>query len=326
MKIWLRLMMGLLIALSVTLPAWAEDVDTVMMLRGDYVGVGAINVPTFSKSPLFGYLMDFFRTDARVKQAFDEIQAAGLVPEKVVKRIVVGVPTDVEKSEHILLWETSEDLSKYHAIFMSHANVFDIRKHQDVEYFATKRENECLALLGNLLVLGSELRVKEIIESHKTNFHKGPKRSGLLSEMKRTDKAKDAWFVWALDSKEQQQIGRSDPLVDMTQNGLGTLKMGEIRSGTVTLDFSSGLKTYAYIGMVSEATASQTANLLMAMLQNWANDADIKELGLEAFMTGVTFSAQKSDVRMNIDYDQSKFDQLIALVTQFAKSLQVPKK
>lgn len=326
MKMFVRMMLGLLMVVCIALPAWAENVDTSMMLKGDYVGVGAINIKQFSQSPLYGYLMDFFRTDDSVKLAFSELQAAGLLPEKVLARIVVGVPADVEKSEHILLWETTEDLTKYHSILVSHASVFDIRKHQEIEYFATKRENECLVLLGKILVLGSELRVKEFIESYKANYHKGPGRQALQAEMKRTDKTKDAWFAWALNSNEQQRIGRGDPVVDMTASGLGSLKMSEIRSGTLTLDFSSGLKSNAYISMTSDATASQTANLLMAMLQNGAEDEDVKELGIGAFLTGITFSAKKSDVRMSVDYDQTKFDQLIQLVTQFAKSLQVPNK
>lgn len=321
MKKALYIFLGLFMALWIVSPAWAQTNDAMMWLKGDYAGVGGINVDKFSKTPLFKDLMNFFSTNKDVNQAFKIILDAGLVPEKVVDKIIVGVPNDVEKSEHIILWETSEKLENYKEILTARTDALEIRKHQGIEYFATKRENECLAIIDNVLVLGSELRVKEIIEAVATKYKKGPKRAALQAEIKRTDKTKDAWFAFALTSKEQERIGRGDPIVDMTAAGVGTLKLGEIKSGSLSLDFGAGLKAAAFIGMVSEASAAQTSNLLMTLLQNGAVDEDVKELGLEAFLTGITFSSQKRDIRMNINYDQEKFNRLIEVVTQFAKSI-----
>ena len=321
MKKALYIFLGLFMAVWIESPAWAQTNDTMLWLKGDYVGVGVINVEKFSKTPLFKDLMNFFTTNKDAKQAFQIILDAGLIPEKVVNRIIVGIPTDIGKSEHVILWETSEKLENYKKLLTARTDALEIRKHQNFEYFATKRENECLAIIDDILVLGSELQVKEIIDAVTTKYKKGPKRAALQTEIKRTDKTKDAWFAFALTQKEQERIGRSDPIVDMTAAGVGTLRFGEIKSGNLTLDFGAGLKAGAFIGMASEASAAQTANLLMTLLQNGVVDEDVKALGLESFLNGITFSSQKSDIRMSVNYDQEKFNRLIEVVTQFAKSI-----
>ena len=329
MKKGLSLLLMLWLSIFLALPAWADNktnVDTVTWLKGNYIGIGGIDVDKFSKTPLYGYLMDFFATDQAVNHALEELRSTGLVPEKLVHRIVAGIPVDVEKSEHIVLWETSEDLSEYRTHLTTHADALETRKYLEVEYFATRRENECIAILGHVLVLGSELRVKEVIDAWKNGYKKGPKSAALQAEIKRADKSKDAWFAFALTRKEQQKIGRGDPLIDMTASGVGALNMAELQNGNLSLDFSSGLNVNGFIGMVSTESAAKTSNLLMTLIQNATTDEDVKALGFESFLSGITFSAQKKDVRMSVKYSQKKFDELIALVTQFAKSVQGPAK
>ncbi|MBQ9816279.1 MAG: hypothetical protein IJM59_02260 [Proteobacteria bacterium] len=313
---------GLVMALWLAVtPAWAEGVDSVTWLQGDYVGVGGIEVPKFVQRRIYTYLMNFFVTDKAAKQAFDEIRAAGIVLEDILTRIVVGVPVDVERAEHIILWETSEDLSKYKVLLSAHSQIIDTRSHQGVEYFATKRENECLAILGSVLVLGSELRVKEVIEAHKAGYKDGPKRAALQAELKRVNRKMDAWFVFALTDKERKTIGRADPLIDMTAGGLGTLKLADIQKGHVVFDFSKGLSVSSSVEMVSEASAAQTARLMTAVLQDAGKDQDVKDLGFDSFVSGISFESKKSDVILNVNMDQPKFDELISQVTQIAKSV-----
>ena len=317
----LSLLFGLLITFWIAAPAWADNGDSIMWLKGDYVGVGGINIDKFSKTPLYNELMNFFKTSQEVEIAFQVMSDSGLVPEKILNRIVVGIPSDVEKSEHLVFWETTENLDKYKELLQSRPE-FDIRKYEGIEYFATKRTNECLFITGKVLVLGSELKIKEIIESVKSNYNKGPKRQSLQKELKRTDKSHDAWFAYALTTSEQERLGRGDPIVDMSASDLGKLNLGQIKSGNLSLDFSSGLRANAMIQMNSVETAAQTANLLMALLQEGTTDEYVRSIGMESFLTGISFSAQKSDIRMNVNYDQEKFVKLITLVTQFAKSIQ----
>ena len=304
--------------------AWAESLDSMQLLRGDYVGVGGIDVQKLSQRKIYKYLMDFFETDNGVKQALSEIRDAGIVLDKVLKRIVIGVPVDVEKAEHIVMWETDADLTQYVTMLSGHANKLDTRSYMDVTYYATKRENECMALIENVFVLGSELRVKEVIESYKSGYRKGVKNTALLTEIRRTDRTKDAWFAYALSSSEIQRIASGDPVIDMTSEGLGAIRLGDIRQGNMAFAFSTGLFVLATTRMVSEQAASQTARTMSKLIEQGANDKDINALGFGAFLTGVSFSAKKDDVMMTVTYDQARFDELIALVTQFAKSIPRP--
>ena len=144
---------GFLAAFLSMSPLWAEPLDSTTWLKGDYIGVGAIDVPRLAHRRIYTYLMDFFVTDKNVRQAFGIIRDAGIRFEDVLTRIVVGIPSDIQNAEHVILWETNEELSKYRTILAAYGDRIDKRMYQGMEYYATKRENECLAILDNVLVL-----------------------------------------------------------------------------------------------------------------------------------------------------------------------------
>ena len=306
------------------MPAWAQEsapVDTVTWLEGDYIGVGGIDVPKFVQRRIYTYLMDFFVTDSGVKTALETIRSSGIVMENILKRIVFGMPVDIERSEHIILWETSETLMQYKAILGAHSSKLDVRQQNGVEYFATKRENECLAILGNVLVLGSERKVRAVIDAYQKGYKGGPSNPELHQELKRADKTKDAWFAFVLGDKERKFIGRGDPIVDMRAGGLGVLNFGDILRGNASFDFSKGLNVQGNVGMVSETSAKQASGVIQKVLLDAASDADVKASGFDKFIGGIKLGNKKSDMQISVVYNQGKFDELIAAVTQFMKNV-----
>ena len=302
-------------------PVSAEEIDGISLLSGEYIGVGSIDVHKFVQRRLYTYLMDFFMTDVRAKAAIGVVRDAGIKFEDILTRIVAGIPGDVERSEHIVIWETSEDLSKYKPILASHAQDLETRMYQGFEYYATKRENECLAVHGNILILGSEQRVKEILDSVREKYQSGPKDPVLKAELGRVNKSQDAWFVFTMTSKLKKQMAPLDPVVDMSKTGQGQLRISEVLSGNMAFDFSKGLSVEGAFVLPTEASAAQSASLMNTILKDAASDKDVKELGFDVFMRGIVFNAAQKDAKFSISYDQAQFDQLIALVTQAAKSV-----
>lgn len=301
--------------------AYAEPIDSTLWLKDGYVGVGAIDVPKLAQRRIYAYLMDFFVTDKNVKQAFSVIRSAGIVFEEILSRIVVGLPADVAKSEHIILWETTQDLSQYKTILATYDKTVDKRMHQGMEYYATKRENECIAIIGNVLALGSELKVKTILETHKAGYAGGVTNGDLQAMLKRADKSGDAWFVFALGKAQRESIGRGDPVIDMTAEGKGAIRLGDLQSGAVSLEFSKGLQVSSLLTMTDETSAQQMTKAVSSLISDAKKDADVQALGFDAFLPGIQFKSSKSDIFMTISYDQATFDRLIALVTQFVKSI-----
>ena len=316
--IFLGFLMSALLAVT---PAGAEEIDSTAWLSGDYIGVGSIDVHKFVQRRIYTYLMDFFMTNKAAKTAMKEVSDAGIKLEDILTRIVAGVPGDVDKSEHIVIWETSVDLSKYKTILGSHTQSIDKRMYLDTEYYSTKRENECLTIHGNMLILGSELRVKEVIASIKNHYQSGPKSADLQKEMKRVKKDLDAWFVFSMTPKLKTQIAGLDPIIDMSSTGQGQLRIADVQSGNMAFDFSEGLNVKGALVMPSDDSAKQSSALMNTVLSNAAGDKDVKELGFDLFMRGIVFSASHKDVQFSVVYDQAQFDQLIALVTQMAKSV-----
>ena len=315
------LLCGLMSAWLFASPIDAKPVDSSQWLKDDYVGVGAIDVPKLAQRRIYSYLMDFFVTDKNVKQAFSVIRSSGIVFEEILSRIVVGIPNDIDKAEHIILWETTQDLSQYKPLLSSFEKTIDKRMHQGMEYYATKRENECMAVLGSVLVLGSELKVKSILEAYKNGYAGGITNQTLQSLLKRANKASDAWFVFSLNKNQRAIIGRGDPLIDMTSTNEGVVRLGDLQSGIISLDFSKGLNTSATFIMSDDKAASQMTKAVSVLLDNGKKDPDIKALGIATFLTGIALNTSKSEVNVTVNFNQTTFDQLIALVTQFVKSM-----
>ena len=317
-----KLTCGILMALWLAaMPAYAGDMDSITWLRGDYVGVGSIDMSKLAQRRIYTYLMDFFVTNNGARQALGEIRAAGINLEEILERVVVGIPTDVERSEHVVLWETTQDLTKYSSLLSPHSQVIDKRIYQGMEYFATRRENECFAIIDNVFVLGSELRVREVLDAHRAGYKDGPKNAELKAEMKRVDKTRDVWFVFALGDKEKKKLANTDPILDMSAAGVGVLKMSDIQKGNLSIDFSEGLKADANVKMVSPDSAKLSSSVIVAALADIKNDPDVKALGFDSFMNGLSFAADSDDIHMTVTYTQAKFDELIVLFTQFAKSV-----
>lgn len=298
-----------------------QTIDASAWLRGNYIGVGSIDMQRLAQRRIYTYLMNFFVTDKSVRQAFDVIRSSGIVFEDVLKRIVVGIPEDVDKAEHIILWETTEDLTKYKAIIHTFGDVIDARSHQGITYYATKRENECIALLGHVLVLGSELKVKAVLDAYKSGYKGGVDNQALRNEVARTEKTHDAWVAFVVDESQRAMLARTDPVVDMTAEGRGALRLSDIHSGHLALDFAKGLHVDSAFLMSSQKAAEQTSSVVNALIANAKTDPDVKALGFDIFFPNIHFSSKERDVLMSISLDQSAFDQLIALVTQVVKSV-----
>lgn len=317
-----KLTCGILMALWLAaMPASAGDFDSITWLKGDYVGVGSIDMSKLAQRRIYTYLMDFFVTNNGARQALSEIRSAGVNLEEILSRVVVGIPTDVDRSEHIVLWETTQNLTQYSSLISTHTQVIDKRIYQGMEYFATRRENECLAVIDNVVVLGSELRVREVLDAHRSGYKDGPKNSDLKAEIKRVDKSRDVWFVFALGDKEKKKLAKTDPIVDMSAAGIGVLKMSEIQKGNLTIDFSEGLKADVNVKMISADSAKLSSNVITAAIADIKKDPDVKALGFDSFANGLSFAADNDNIHMTVTYTQAKFDELISQFTQFAKSV-----
>ncbi|MGN1073282.1 MAG: hypothetical protein ACI4VB_11360 [Bradymonadia bacterium] len=308
---------GFLAAFLSMSPLWAEPLDSTTWLKGDYIGVGAIDVPRLAHRRIYTYLMDFFVTDKNVRQAFGIIRDAGIRFEDVLTRIVVGIPSDIQNAEHVILWETNEELSKYRTILAAYGDRIDKRMYQGMEYYATKRENECLAILDNVLVLGSELKVLSVIDSYRTQYRGGVSSAVLRQEILRVDKSRDAWFAFAVDEATRERIKGKGLVFDWTSTKEGILRLWEVPSGNMTLDFSTGLRAHLTFVMDPATSVPEATTFGNAALTSFGKN--IPEL--QAVAKGFRFVAAEREVLGEIDYSQETFDQLIDFTTLLVKEV-----
>ena len=144
----------LVLFLFVSLSAYAKE-DPMSLLSGDFVGVGSVNMERFTKRALYDDVMKLVLTDARAADTLKRIESQGFDIKKDISRIVVGVPADVERREHIIIWESKKELSKLESVF--EGDGIEKREHNGMSYFAYTRDNICVAILGKMMVQGSAL-------------------------------------------------------------------------------------------------------------------------------------------------------------------------
>ncbi|MGI5830476.1 MAG: hypothetical protein ACOX8U_09960 [Bradymonadia bacterium] len=312
--------LGLLLIFVFVSQAQAKDVDTVEWLSSDYVGVGAVDMERFSKRKLYDDLMAFFLTDADTKQALTGLEAAGFDSKTDVKRIVVGVPADVERGAHIVFFEAKKHLEAYRPL-LAHDKI-DVRTHSEVEYFCTKRANECMTVFGNVLAVGSEGRLKSVIDVVKAGG-KGDlkKNTALAAQIKSASKNKDSWFAYALNTKIRERLGKNDPIADLTEDGLGKVNAGDLKAGNLSIDFQKGLDVSAKSNLVSKQAAASVATYLTKLLTDAGNSEDVKSLGIDFLIKAVSASAKDSNVLVTIKLSAAEFDQVIDLTTGLVQSV-----
>jgi len=297
----------------------AADVDVVQWLGEGYVGIGVIDMQKLPQRKIFTDLMHFFVTDDNAKQALSHLNDAGL-NYGMLTRVVVGIPNDVEKSEHIIFWESKESLQRFVPVVDKYRDELNVRTYRGVTYYCTKRQNECFTFFDTLLILGSERQVRAMLDVRQSNL-RVRKNGPLAHQAELADKTKDVWFAFALTDSERTRIGRADPIVDMSSEGLGKLNFSDLRAGHFSLDFSTGLAMAGALSMAGEASASALSGIVSKLMADALNSLGVKELGVDVFIRPIKIGAKKATVNIAFSYSQAVFDQLIALVTDLAKSV-----
>lgn len=298
--------------------AYAEPENDLNWVRNDYVGVGAIDMQKLTDRNIYADLMAFFVTDPDAKQVLGELEKAGL-NSKSLQRIVVGIPADVEKGEFIIFWELKDTLDKYLPVLENRETQLNKASYQNRDYFCVKNKNQCLLVAGNNLVYASELKLKGILDVYagKADVEIN---DALVQTAKRADVSKDAWLAFSLDEVQRSRIGAADPLVDQSAKGKGQLKLGAVKSGTLSIDFSQGLRSEMVVHMVSQEAARDFSGIVNDLMRQGLNDQDIKSMELENLIKGLSLQAKADNLMITVNYSQNTFQKLISIVTDVVKS------
>ena len=112
---------GIIFALFIFIEsAYADSCDVLDMFDGTYVGVGAIDMQKMPDREIYGTLMSFFMTDPEAHKVLVDLEKSGL-SSKSVRRIVVGIPADVERAEFLMIWETMSSIKPYVPVLEKYA-------------------------------------------------------------------------------------------------------------------------------------------------------------------------------------------------------------
>lgn len=298
--------------------AYADSCDMLDMFDDTYVGVGAIDMQKMPDREIYGTLMSFFMTDPEAHKVLVDLEKSGLT-SKSVRRIVVGIPADVERAEFLMIWETMSSIKPYVPVLEKYAASFEKKKLGNHDYYCKKDGNQCLLMLDESLVLASQAKMNSFILMLDNSGRTNKKNVKLKEIAQTTDQKKDAWLVFWLDEVQRGRIGQGDPLVDMSAEGKGTLRLGSIQSGNVSLDFSKGMHADIAIQMLEPAHAKYFSDILTTLLERARNDEDVKTLGLVDVMNGIQVGARKNEFVVTVAYSQKTFSQLISVVSDLVK-------
>lgn len=298
--------------------AYADSCDVLDLFDNTYVGVGAVDMQKLPDREIYGKLMSFFMTDPDAKRILMELEQAGMT-SKSVRRIVIGIPNDVERAEFLMVWETMTPIVPYLPIIEKHANSLDKTALSGQDYYCKKNSNQCLMILDDFsVVLGSRAKIVNFI----TLLVDPDKReaNGRLKQMSASLVEKDdAWLVFWLDDVQRARIGQGDPIVDMRSEGKGTLRLGSIQSGKMSIDFSKGLKANIAIQMDNADNANSFANIMTTLLDIARKDDDVKSLGLIDVINGIQVNAQTNEFLVTVVFSHETFIQLIGVITDLVK-------
>ena len=166
-------------------------------------------------------------------------------------------------------------------------------------------------------MLRSEIKVLSVIDSYRTQYRGGVSSAVLRQEILRVDKSRGAWFAFAVDEATRERIKGKGLVFDWTSTKEGILRLWEVPSGNMTLDFSTGLRAHLTFVMDPATSVPEATTFGNAALASFGKN--IPEL--QAVAKGFRFVAAEREVLGEIDYSQETFDQLIDFTTLLVKEV-----
>ncbi len=310
---------GVLLAFLLLLEsACAMASDGLDWVLSDYVGVGAIDMQKITDRKIYTDLMALFVTDPDARQVLGELEKAGL-NSKSIRRIVVGIPQNVDKGEFVVFWEIQDAVDKYLPVLGSRESELTKYHYEDKDYYCMKQNRICLMVNDTRLVLGSEDKIRGVIDVviGKSSVKKN---DALIQKAQQADQTKDAWLAFSLNDASRARIGAADPIVDMSVEGKGQIRLGAVQSGVVSLDFSTGLKSEILVLMKNEDDAKAYSEIIGDLMKLGLESEDVKFLGLTAVIEGIRIHHQEKNVAVTIDYSSDTFMKLQLMVTDLVKA------
>ena len=309
---------GILIAFFLCLEsAYADSCDVLDFFDDTYVGVGAIDMQKMPERAIYGKLMSFFMTDQDARRVLVDLEASGLT-SKSVRRIVVGIPSDVEQAEFLMVWETVSPLAPYMPVLEKYVDSLDRKQSAGQTYYCKKQGGQCLLLLNDALVLASPSKMENFIRQLGSDAR--PKTATRLKKLTASvNQDRDAWLVFWLDDAQRARIGQGDPLVDMRAQGKGELRLGSVQSGDVAIDFSEGLNAEVVVRMTGPEQARAFSEILASLLETARHDEDIMALGLVDVISGIHVKAAQKNLHVSIRFSHDTFSRLIDVISDLVR-------
>lgn len=311
----------LALSLAFSTMAFAKDVDSIDLFSGDYMAVAGVDMDNLATRPLYKKI----RSDASVTKEADSLQAklsaldASLDAEKDIDQMIIAIPTDVDKEEHVIIFEFKKSIANA-VVAMEADSVKPESAYSRVEadgivYYIHKRGNEWLTVIDDKrLAVGSEREVKAVAASKKAGKSAKPlkKNAALYKQYQAADKKTDIWGAYILTARELKAM--KDVVLD-GENGK-TFKADEMESGNISIHLAKGFALNLIAKMKSDASASNGATVLGSTLNAFLSDPQLNEIGLGFLSSAIRVSSAKSNLKGTVNLDNDQVNTLVGLAME----------
>lgn len=311
----------LALSLAFSTAAFAKDIDSIDLFSGDYIGIVGADFDNLTSRPLYKKVMG----DASVNKEADGLKSklsaldASLDAEKDIDTMLVAIPKDVDKSEHVIIFEFKKSLANAVAAIEADSvkpdSAYSRMEADGIVYYVHKRENEWITVLGDKrIAVGSEREVKAVAASNKAGKAAKPikNNAALYKQYQAADKKSDIWGAYILTSRELKEL--KDVVLD-GENGK-SFHADQIEGGTASIHLANGLALGIVAKMKSESAAADGSAVLGSTLGAFLSDPSLNDMGLGFLASAIKISSSKSDLKANINFTNAQVDVLIGLAAE----------
>ena len=311
----------LALSLAFSTAAFAKDIDSIDLFSGDYIAVAGVDVDNLATRPLYKKATG----DASVNKEADGLKNklnaldASLDAEKDIDTMLIAIPKDIDKEEHIIILEFKKSLANAQAAIEADSvkpdSAYTRMEVDGIIYYIHKRENEWITVIDDKrIAIGSEREVKAVAASNKAGKAAKPikNNAALYKQYQAADKKNDIWGAYILTARELKEL--KGAVLD--GEGGKSFHADQIESGTLSIHLAKGLALNVVAKMKSEAAAADGSAVLGSTLGTFLSDPQLDAMGLGFLSSSIKISSAKSDLKANVSFTNEQVDVLIGLAVE----------
>ncbi len=312
-----RVLMAGALALSMgfATQAMAKDVANIDLFVGDFAGISTLDMQKLAKNDMLKGLLDPYASSDQAGKVLAELKEVGIDYEKDFSAVAIAVNSSGHGCVAI---DATKSMAEPWAKVVAKYNLTSSDYAGDVKIYDYKGNSIVMLSNSRMLACDKKIDVKPMLDNATSKSPKTLKQrdSALFNAYSKSAKSADIRLGAKMTKDLKAKYGTNS-----IDDGAGkAITVSDVDALAVSADFSKGLKLDVVAQTKDAEKAANGAAILTTNIGGILSDPSLKELGLDFLAKAVSFSSEKTNVKVNVTLSLEQITQIAELLKQLTAS------